>query len=59
VSNPLPGEFRCGDCVTLKRHAELVDAAVDGIWNTLLTYALSASTEARIAIHDAAAALRR
>lgn len=59
MTNPLPGEFRCGDCVTLRKHAELVDLAVDGIWNRILDYATTASTEARVAIHDAVAALRR
>lgn len=59
MTNPEPGQFRCGDCITIKKHQELTDLAVDAIWHRLLDYATSASTEARIAIHDAVAALRR
>lgn len=57
--NPGPGQWRCGDCITVKHHQELVDLAIDGIWTRILDYAMSASTEARIGIHDAVAALRR
>jgi hypothetical protein len=46
--NPGPGEFRCGDCITIRHHMELVTLAVDSILDALTTYASGCSaTDAR------------
>jgi hypothetical protein len=57
--NPAPGEFRCGDCITIRHHMELVTLAVDSILDALTTYASGCGeTDAR-AISEAVAWVRR
>jgi len=58
MTNPGPGEFRCGDCITVKHHRELVDIAVDTILAKILDYATTSSYDGREAIHAAVAWVR-
>lgn len=53
MSNPEPGQFRCGDCITITRHQQLVDLAVASILDRIIDYSTTATGDAREAISNA------
>lgn len=59
IPNPEPGQFRCGDCITIKHHSELVAQAVDGILDQITGYANGCHSDVRQGIMEAIAWVRR
>jgi hypothetical protein len=57
--NPGPGEFRCGDCITIRHHMEIVTLAVDSILDHIIGYANGCNEDNRRAISEAIAWVRR